>query len=123
MENKNCLRCGSPVYGRPDKKFCSDECKNSYHYKKTGRIRRYRDRVIAELDRNYSILNSLLSLGITHVPVAELERAGFNFGYSTGCRKNSKGHDEFSCFDIRYCRTATKVFGIEQSKDLNASML
>jgi len=33
MENqqRNCPECGEKIIGRADKKFCSDQCRNSYN--------------------------------------------------------------------------------------------
>lgn len=30
---KCCLFCGTELYGRADKKFCDDNCRNNYHYR------------------------------------------------------------------------------------------
>ncbi len=34
-QKRKCLYCGEPIYGRMDKKFCCDSCRNSYNYEKT----------------------------------------------------------------------------------------
>ena len=33
MEEKMCPECGKPVFGRIDKKFCSDACRNAFNNK------------------------------------------------------------------------------------------
>ena len=30
---KKCLECKDPIIGRADKKFCSDQCRNTYNNK------------------------------------------------------------------------------------------
>lgn len=30
---RRCCFCGTELYGRADKKFCDDNCRNNYHYK------------------------------------------------------------------------------------------
>lgn len=30
---RRCCFCGTELYGRADKKFCDDNCRNNYHYR------------------------------------------------------------------------------------------
>ena len=114
-EEQNCLMCGSEIqYGRSDKRFCCEDCRNRYHNIRSGEIRAYRNRVITTLSVNYRILDALLKQNREAAPLAELEAAGFRPGFITSCRKDRYGHTECSCFDIRYCQTAAKLFQIRR---------
>jgi len=33
MAQRKCLECNEPFYGRSDKKFCSDHCRNAHNNK------------------------------------------------------------------------------------------
>ena len=60
-----CLECGDEIrYGRKDKKFCSNTCKNRYHNEIQHYSRSSRLRILGAFDRNYSILEKLLRLNI-----------------------------------------------------------
>ena len=38
---KKCLECERPVFGRADKKFCSDGCRNAYNNKNKAAATNY----------------------------------------------------------------------------------
>ena len=114
-EEQNCLMCGDRIqYGRADKKFCCEECRNRYHNQMAGEIRSYRNRVLTALSVNYRILDALVRQEKDTAPIPELEAAGFRPSFITSCRKDRYGHTECSCFDIRYCQTAAKLFQIRR---------
>jgi predicted RNA-binding Zn-ribbon protein involved in translation (DUF1610 family) len=109
-----CLECGDKIrYGRTDKKFCCDDCRVKYNNEQIKASRQYRRRILALLSRNYEILDSLLKSGVDAMELIELEGLGFSPGVVTSYHKVSK-HDEYTCYDIKYIMTATKVCGIKK---------
>ncbi|MCQ2159146.1 MAG: DUF2116 family Zn-ribbon domain-containing protein [Bacteroidales bacterium] len=119
MEYKQtCLNCGNSLYGRSDKKFCSDECRNEYHNHHQTKKRRLRRSVIEALDRNHNCLEQLLTLGLTSVSLNELEELGFEKEVFTGIGKSVKNHSVFKCFDIEYALTPTRVMHIRHLESL-----
>lgn len=113
-EETTCLECGSVVYGRKDKHFCSPSCKNRYHNRLQRQQKDIRLYTITALSRNYEILEALLKEKITSMSLADLAKTGFNPDYVTGHRKGLYRHEEFSCFDIRYYRSSTKIFNVRR---------
>ena len=113
-EEGSCLECGKAFYGRKDKHFCSLSCKNSFHNRKVQERRRLRLEVMAALSRNYEILNSLLKEERVSAELTELEKAGYDPAFVTGHRKGQYRHDEYSCFDICFYRTSTKIFNVRR---------
>ena len=110
-----CLECGEEItYGRPDRKFCSDSCKNRYHNSRTYSTRAVRLRVLNALDRNYNILDSLCKQGVRSISLGDLAQMGYNMEYVTSHHKVAGGHNEYRCFDIKYCLSQTKVFSLEK---------
>jgi len=109
-----CLECGGAFYGRKDKQFCSLGCKNRWHNRLVQERRRFRLGTLAALSRNYQILESLLKEHRTSAPLTELERAGFNPALVTGHRVGSCRHDDYSCFDISYYRSDTRIFNLRR---------
>lgn len=113
-EEANCLECGKAMYGRPDKKFCSPKCKNHYHNSRTRYIRLYKNRIITDLQSNYTILDNLLRLDITNIDVCDIEGLGFKPSIVTGFNKTVSGKQEFRCFDIKYYQTPKRITGIRR---------
>lgn len=109
-----CLECGEEIeYGRHDRKFCCQECKNRYHNRQHHYRRTVHLRIIGILNKNYEILNRLLMADVTSINLGDLSQMGYNPGFVTSCRK-VRGHEECRCFDIRYFSTATRIFNIER---------
>ena len=113
-EEGSCLECGKPFYGRKDKHFCSLSCKNSWHNRQVREQRHMRMAVMAALTRNYDILNSLLKEERVSAELTELEKAGYDPAFVTGHRKGLYRHDEYSCFDISFYRSSTKIFNVRR---------
>lgn len=109
---QTCLNCGSSVYGRSDKKFCSDECRNEYHNHHLTQKRKLRRSVIEALDRNHSCLEQVMVLGLNSVSLEEMEELGFEKDVFTGTGKSVKSHRIFRCYDIEYAQTPTRILHI-----------
>ena len=109
-----CLECGDELgYGRSDRKFCSETCKNrwnnrKYHYSRSSRLR-----ILGILDRNYSVLEKLLRLDIRSISLGDIAQMGYNKEFVTSYHKVGS-HDEYRCFDIKYCCSASRIFRIER---------
>lgn len=125
MENssgkiRKCLECGREIYGRLDKKFCDENCKNRYHNQHYHSSSRLRDRIFTDLSTNHRILENLLKMGLTSVNLYDVQALGFKPSLVTGYAKK-KGYDELRCFDICYRQTPERILGIKVS-DLEESM-
>lgn len=97
-----CLECGDIiVYGRADKKFCCEACKNRYHNRLAGYARNYRRKVNSALDRNHFILDSLRRTSMKHIRMDDLKRMGLRPEYFTSYTRTS-ANEIFMCYDIRY---------------------
>lgn len=105
-----CRNCGEIIpFGRVDKKYCSTVCKNRWHNRRNvPDARPVIRRVMRILERNHSILDKLLKLGIRSLDRFTLMGLGFNLEYSTSYKKTGI-HHEYACYDIRYELTPTKI--------------
>ena len=113
-EGKRCLECGDVLpYGRRDMRFCSPTCKNKWHYQKEGNLKGLRMKTIGAIDRNYSILVSLLESGVTSIDIPDLVQMGYNLGCVTSYHK-VRNHDEYRCYDIKYYMSDSRIFRIER---------
>lgn len=114
MEKKVCLQCGKELTGRTDKMYCCAACKNRHHNTERDLIARIRKRTLRRLTDNYSILELLIKSGRTSIGLSDMGEMGFDTSVITSCGKDGKGHTEYCCFDIRYCRSETKIFNIRR---------
>lgn len=104
--------CGRNFNGRRDKIFCSEACKNQWHYRHGGGNELYRRRVFTALKANYRLLRGVLEAGKTSMDLLSMQDLGFKPAYMTGHRRARYGHDEYRCFDISYCMTQRRIFKI-----------
>ncbi len=114
-ENKTahrCLECGDNIdYGRSDKKFCSEQCKNNHNNKKARTSRLTKLKVLGALDKNYRILDSIIKLGFTSMDIMQIKQMGFDITYITSVRR-IRNNDVYYCFDIEFKISPTKVWAI-----------
>ena len=102
---KHCEECGRPLFGRTDKRFCNDTCRNAFNRKKTaGAFVVYHENmaeIFKILQNNYEILQSLGPIepeGYANVTVERLVTAGFDFNFCTSIYQERDELWRF-CFD------------------------
>jgi predicted nucleic acid-binding Zn ribbon protein len=96
---KVCAECGDKILGRADKKFCSDACRNAYHYQRSRPSSNYVRNVINILKRNRRIMEKLNPGGKTRVHRDKLSEKGYNFNYITNLHITKKGGEYHFCFE------------------------
>lgn len=117
-----CLECGDKIsYGRTDKKFCSDECKNRHHNHKSRADRFIKRKTIAVLEKNHEILEGLVKAGVDAVLLSEILLMGFNPAYVTSFTRVNH-HDVYACFDITYIMTPSKLCSISKIRNLSLNL-
>ena len=118
-ESPRCLECGDEiVYGRKDKKFCSDDCRNRHHNHHHRSCRQYKRMVTVILDRNYEILDELVRSGIEAIWVADAIALGFNPAYVTSYRQHGT-RSMCHCYDICYVTTDNRMTSISKIQNLS----
>lgn len=124
---KNCENCGKLLFGRTDKRFCNDSCRNQFNREKASRDAQKAHDNLPEIfkiiKRNYEILQ-------THHPeklrpdegmffdIADLKDDGFNFKFFTSTGEIDGEVYKF-CFDIGWLRSGDLcllVYRPEQAK-------
>ena len=114
-----CLECGDKIrYGRTDKKFCCDECRSRHNNTQAKKGRAFRRRMLAILDKNYEILDSLIKADVDSADLMDLVAQGFISSVVTSCRRCGI-HNEFSCFDIKFIMTNTRVYSISKIQNFD----
>lgn len=113
MEEKRlCPECGDPVYGRTDKKFCSDQCRNAYNNKSVGYSDNYIRRVNNILKRNRKILQELNPTGKIKIHLNQLKRKGFDFNYHTNLYITQSGNTYYFIYDQGYLKLENDFFAL-----------
>ena len=113
-EDRHCLECGEPLYGRTDKKFCNISCRSKYH----GQLRRWHNALytntLDSLNRNYEILEHMYRLHSTFCPIRELLEMGFLPDFVTHRAEKKGKHLEYRCFDFIYNLSDNKLFNLRR---------
>ena len=113
-----CLECGDPLpYGRSDRKYCSDSCRNRYHNREARRWRSRYARTVGILQKNHDILTQLLRLGVRSISKTELVQLGYRPDFVTSFRKEAR-RTVCHCFDIVFVETETRLTNLALEQDL-----
>jgi hypothetical protein len=103
INDRLCACCNMKIKGRPDKIFCSDQCRSRYNYtRKTNETKDSFDNVDKILKNNRAILSLLYSKRKKRVSKIFLISKGFDFEYYTNIRPTEMQNLYFSCYDIGY---------------------
>jgi hypothetical protein len=100
--NKNCLDCGEVIKGRSDKKFCSDQCRNSYNNRLNSDSNNLVRNINNILRRNRRILEELNPQEKTKVHRDKLLDKGFNFNHLTSISTTRNGNTYYFCYEQGY---------------------
>jgi hypothetical protein len=101
-ETRNCPECDRPIFGRIDKKFCSDACRNANHNKVNADATNYVRNVNNTLRKNRRILAHMNTEGKTKTHKDKLLLKGFDFGYFTNTYTTKAGQEYKFCYEQGY---------------------
>jgi hypothetical protein len=101
---RHCIDCGESLNGRADKKFCSDQCRNSHNNRLNSDDNNFMRNVNNILRRNRRILADLTPAteGKATLPKDKVSELGFHFGYHTHTYITRKGATYFFCYEYGY---------------------
>jgi predicted nucleic acid-binding Zn ribbon protein len=101
-EKRLCPVCNEPILGRVDKKFCSDQCRNSFNNQRYSSGNLQIQKINRVLKKNHHILSSLNTNGKTKVSRSKLLKEGFDFNYFTSIYETQKGNTYRLCYNEGY---------------------
>ncbi len=104
-----CPVCGDPIIGRVDKKFCSDQCRNSFNNKRYSSKGDLIKKINRVLKKNHSILEALNKSGKTKVARSKLLQEGFDFSYFTGIYETQKGGKYHLVYNQGYLKLSEEL--------------
>lgn len=118
---KKCLECGEKIIGRTDKKFCSDQCRNTYNNRLNSDASNTVRNINNILRKNRRILKELnKQSGKTMVKKEILLTNGFNLTYHTHTYTTKKGDTYQFCYEQGYLYLEDKeLYLLVENKDNN----
>ena len=116
-ENPKCLECSDPIYGRIDKKFCSDQCRTSHHNKQNSDSNNFMRNINNILRKNRRILKSLNPHDKSKATKTELLDLGFKFSYYTNEYITRAGKVYKFCYEQGYLELDNGVYALVKRKE------
>ncbi|MBL6448728.1 hypothetical protein JMN32_20615 [Fulvivirga sp. 29W222] len=117
MQEKTCLECGTKIFGRIDKKFCSDQCRNSYNNKLNSDGTNYIRNINNILRKNRRILMSLNPNGKSKTHRSKLAEKGFDFNYFTNTYTTKAGAIYYFCYEYGYLPIDNDFFALVKKQE------
>ncbi len=102
MQKRKCLECAEEFTGRVDKRFCSDQCRNTYNNRQNSDSTTTVRNINNILRKNRRILTELNKSEKTKVHRTKLSDKGFNFNYFTSIYTTQKGSSYYFCYEQGY---------------------
>lgn len=104
-EAKTCLECNDPIKGRADKKFCSDQCRNTYNNQLNSDENAFVRNTNNGLRKNRRILAEVLkgkteNKGVTNLK--SLSKEGFNFDLMTSIYVTKNNDSYYFSYEFGY---------------------
>ena len=102
-KDKLCLECDQPLFGRVDKKFCNDQCRNAYNNRLNKTTNDFVRNINVILRKNRKIIASLLDGKEKSITTKEkLLFHGFNFNYFTNTYKTKQDKVYYFVYELGY---------------------
>ncbi|MCX6312209.1 MAG: hypothetical protein NT084_11310 [Bacteroidetes bacterium] len=111
-----CVDCGESLNGRADKKFCSDQCRNSHNNRLNSDDNNFMRNVNNILRKNRRILADLTPDGKSTLHKEKISELGFHFGYFTHTYTTRKGTTYYFCYEYGYLPIGNDFLTIVQRK-------
>jgi len=99
---KKCPECGDEILGRSDKRFCSDQCRNTFNNRQKKDANNYIRNVNNILRKNRRTLADLNPNGKSKASRNKLVEKGFNFDYYTNSYTTKTGKTYYYCYEFGY---------------------
>lgn len=107
---RRCTECGETVTGRIDKRFCSDQCRNSFNNKNNSDSSNLMRNINHALRKNRRILAELNPEGKITLHRDKLLARGYNFNYHTHIYTTRKGDPYYFVYDMGFLELANNFY-------------
>lgn len=112
MKKKKCLECAEEIFGRLDKKYCSDNCRSAYNNKIQSEKTNFVRTIQRSLMKNRRILAQLNPYGKARVHKDQLVEMGFKFRYFTNLYQTKSGNIYHFCYEQGYLELAGEYYSL-----------
>ncbi|OYU94846.1 MAG: hypothetical protein CFE21_14245 [Bacteroidetes bacterium B1(2017)] len=105
MEKKCCGFCHQSIVGRPDKKFCDDQCRSAFNNKTNSALNSKMRHINGVLKKNRNILERLYiekNRARKHIYERKIQELGFIFNFYTHTEELEDGKICYYCYDYGY---------------------
>lgn len=116
-ESKKCIECGRELFGRADKKYCSDSCRSANNNKNVSVNSNLIRTINRRLAKNRSILDRLNPEEMTKTHRDKLVKEGFDFKYHTHTYVNKEKKTYYFCYDLGYLMLGNDFMLIVRRKE------
>jgi hypothetical protein len=103
--------------GRADKKFCNDQCRNSFNNNLNKDANEYVRRVNVILRKNRRILSKLMPGEKSRTTKEQLLLRGFNFYYYTNIYKTKQGKTYYFVYELGYLELENEDYALVRKQD------
>lgn len=99
---RTCLECDEKLFGREDKKFCNDSCRNTYNNKINKDSSNLMRNTNNQLRKNYRVLSRFNTQSKTRISKQQLLQKGFDFNLITSIYRTKTGNEYFFVYNQGY---------------------
>lgn len=101
-KEKICQQCGKKLTGRLDKKFCDDQCRNTFNNQNKRDDQQYIQEVNRLIRKNRRILKSLCPIGKATVRKEVLDTMQYDYRYFSSIYKSTQNQVYYVCYDYAF---------------------
>ncbi len=116
-KKQTCLECKDQIFGRVDKKFCSDQCRTIHHNRQNSDSNNFMRNINNILRKNRRILNALNPREKSKTTKTELLDRGFKFSYFTNEYITKGGKVYKFCYEQGYLDLGKGYYAIVRRKE------
>lgn len=120
---KACQECGERFQGRSDKKFCGDQCRNTFNNRCSQEANSIMRSVNCILRKNRKILEELLPGQTATVSKKKLYEKGFNFEFTTSLLTTREGNQYRFCYEYGYLFLQDEILELTKSEAFESEFL
>ncbi len=114
---KICEECKGEFHGRSDARFCSDDCRSTFHNRKNYQDNKLKREINKILWSNRQILKKINPDGKKSVLKSKVQERGFNFNYYTNEYRTKSGNLYKFCYDYGYMELRNDYLSIVQRQE------
>ena len=117
MSERNCLECGTKLFGRVDKKFCNDNCRSVFNNKANKITDEYFRKVNSILRKNRRILEEFNPKEKSKISKEKLLVNGFNFYFYTNVYQTKQGKTYYFVYEHGYLELENEEYALVRKLD------